>query len=231
MSKSTSRQSATHPPRAQKTRAPFKCYLADLLTLTRFILTLALLVKCFVGGSIAAAFCLFMLGELTDALDGTLATRYPFPQGTAPRYRRYAAKYDMWTDTLLGVAMALFFAVRVNLIGGLAIGLGYGLLAIIIDLIIYGKLFGHPDDARPHSLARRNFPLAKKIVLIRRNLYLAAMFAISVWTLYASEWPLAVKHTLLAIGLLGSLFFWFFLAQRRHHISRDAVDIEDQLSR
>lgn len=207
-----------------------KYYLADLLTLIRAILTLVLFIKCFAGGSVAAAFCIFMLGELTDAFDGTLATKYPFPRGKAPKYRKYAARYDMWTDTLLGVAMALFFTIRVNLLGGLAIGLGYSLLAIIIDLVVYGKLFGHPDDAKPRSLSQRNFPLAKKIVLVRRSLYLAAIFAVAVWTLYASEWPLAAKITITIIGLAVSLFLWFFLSQRRHHISRDAVELEQKLS-
>lgn len=206
-------------------------YLADILTLIRFVLTLVLFAKCLFGGSTAVAFCLFMLGELTDAFDGTLATKYPFPKNKTPRYRKYAAKYDMWTDTLLGIAMALFFTLRVNLVAGLVIGLGYGLLAIVIDLAVYGKLFGHPDDAKPRSLMRRNFPLAKKIILARRNLYLAAMFIVAVWTLYASEWPLGAKNTIMGIGLAVSLFLWFFLTQRRHNISRDAVEIEKKLSK
>lgn len=213
------------------TRLSIKCYLADLLTLARVICTIILLVLCFTDGSVAAAFCVFMLGELTDALDGTFATRYPFPRGRAPKYRKYASRYDIWIDTLLGVAMDLFFMFRVNFAAGLTIGLGLGLLATVVDLVAYGRLFGHPDTAHAGSLARRNFSLTRKIVLARRNLYLALMFVVSIWTLYASEWPLPVKITLTVIGLVVSAFLWFFLSQRRHHISRDAVDLEDQLSR
>ncbi|MBQ9018061.1 CDP-alcohol phosphatidyltransferase family protein [Candidatus Saccharibacteria bacterium] len=208
-----------------------KYYVADLLTLIRFILTVILFVMCFAGGSLAAAFCIFILGELTDAFDGTAATKWPFPKNKTPKYRKYAAKYDMWTDTLLAVAMILFFILRVNLVAGLVIGVGYSLLATIVDLIVYGKLFGHPDDAHQRSLLRRNFPLAKKIILARRNLYLALMFAVAAWTLYASEWPLGVKIAITIIACAVSLFLWFFLSQRRHNISRDAVDIERRLSK
>ena len=173
-----------------------KQYLADILTLTRFILAIILLVMCFTGGSLAAGFTIFVLGELTDAFDGTLATKYPFPKNKTPKYRKYAAKYDMLTDTFLGVVMALFFILRVNLVAGLIILLGYGILAMVVDFLVYGKLFGHPDDARHNSLAHKNFPLAKKIILMRRNLYLALMFLAAAWTLYASEWPLGVKSLL-----------------------------------
>lgn len=208
-----------------------KKYLADLLTLIRFILTIVLFVMTFAGGSLAAAFSIFILGELTDAFDGTLATKYPFPKNHTPKYRKYAAKYDMITDTLLAVAMLLFFIVRVNTLAGIIIGACYIVFALIVEFVVYGKLFGHPDDAKPGSLAIKNFPLAKKIILARRNLYLALMFMFSAWTLYASEWPLAAKIIITVIACATSLFLWFFLSQRRHNISRDAVDIERKLSK
>lgn len=208
-----------------------KKYLADILTLTRFILTIVLFAMCFTGGSLAAGFMVFILGELTDAFDGTLATKYPFPKDKTPKYRKYAAKYDMIVDALLGGTMALFFTFRVNFIAGLTILFGYSIFAIIIDFVVYGKLFGHPDDATKKSLARKNFPLAKKIILTRRNLYLTLMFVAATWTLYASEWPLATKITITVIACIISLFLWFFLSQRRHNISRDAVNLEKELSK
>lgn len=207
-----------------------KKYLADILTLIRFVLAISLFVLCFASGSRAAAFMFFVLGELTDAFDGTLAQKYPFPKNKTPKYRKYAAKYDMVTDALLSLAMALFFILRVNLIAGLIILFGYGILALVTEFIVYGKLFGHPDDVRPGSLALKNFPRAKKIILARRNLYLALMFTASAWTLYASEWPLAVKIALTAIASTISLILWFYLSQRRHNISRDAVEIEKKLT-
>ena len=73
--------------------------------------------------------------------------------------------------------------------------------------------------------------MAKTIVLARRNVYLAIMFMIAVWILYASEWPLLTKNIIMSIGIAGSLFFWIALSTRRHNISRDAIDIEKELSK
>ena len=208
-----------------------KKYLADVLTFTRFILAIVLLVMSFTGGNLGAGFLVFILGELTDAFDGTCATRWPFPKNKAPKYRKYAAKYDMLTDTLLAVSMALFFIFRVNWIAGLIIGVGYGTLALVIDLVVYGKIMGHPDDFKPHSLSAHNFPLAKKIILSRRMLYIALIALVAAWTFYASDWENVVKITITIIAVAVSVFLWFFLAQRRHNISRDAVDVEKKLSK
>ena len=208
-----------------------KKYLADILTLIRFILAIVLFVLTFLGGDLGAGFFIFVLGELTDAFDGTCASRWPFPKNKAPKYRKYAAKYDMFTDTLLAMAMILFFIVRVNLIAGLIIGIGYGIAAIIIDLIVYGKVMGHPDDFRPRSLSARNFPLAKKLILARRRIYIILIVVVAAWTLFVSSLPIVVKITTVIISLGVGIFLWFFLAQRRKNISRDAVDIEKKLSK
>lgn len=208
-----------------------KKYLADLLTLTRFILCIILIVLASTGGSLGAGFLIFVLAELTDAFDGTCAERWPFPKNKTPKYRKYAAKYDMWTDALLLVSMMLFFLLRVNFLAGIIIALTVAVLATVVEFIVYGKLFGHPDDATKNSLTHKNFPLAKKIILIRRNFYLLAIATIAVWTLYASEWDLIVKIIITIFALGVAIFLWFFLAQRRHNISRDAVDIEKKLSK
>ena len=207
-------------------------YLADILTFSRFILATIIIVFAFLPNSdIGTAFLLFIIAELTDAFDGTLATKFPFPKDKTPKYRKYAAKYDMLADALTALAFALFFILRVNLVAGLIAVLGYGIFALIIDIIIYGRLLGHPDDCADNSLMKKNFPLAKKIILFRRMIYLALIATFATWALYASNWPLAVKITITVIAILVSLFLWFFLSQRRHNISRDAVDIEKKLTK
>lgn len=206
-------------------------YLADILTFSRIGLSLSLLIMTFSGAPLHAAFVVYMLGEITDALDGTCASRWPFPKNKTPKYRKYAAKYDMFADGFLAFSMMLFFTLRVNLIAGLIIFTTYPVLALILEFIVYGKFLGHPDDCTKNSLMRRNFKLAKTIVLARRNVYLALLFTVAVWTLYVSEWSLLTKNIIMGIGLLGSLFFWIFLSQRRHNISRDAVEIEKKLAK
>lgn len=206
-------------------------YLADILTFSRMGLSVALLVMIFTNAPIHAAFIVYMIGEITDALDGTCATHFPFPKNKIPRYRKYAAKYDMLADGMLAFAVVLFFTIRVSLITGIILFATYPLISTILEFIVYGKFLGHPDDCTKTSLMHRNFKLAKTIVLARRNVYLAIMFMIAVWMLYASEWSLLTKNIIMGIGIAGSLFFWIFLSTRRHNISRDAIDIEKELSK
>ena len=194
-------------------------------------LSVALLVMIFTDAPIHAAFIVYMIGEITDALDGTCATHFPFPKNKIPRYRKYAAKYDMLADGMLAFAVVLFFTIRVSLITGIILFATYPLISTILEFIVYGKFLGHPDDCTKTSLMHRNFKLAKTIVLARRNVYLAIMFMIAVWMLYASEWSLLTKNIIMGIGIAGSLFFWIFLSTRRHNISRDAIDIEKELSK
>ena len=206
-------------------------YLADLLTLSRFILAIGLLVLAFANGSAEAAFIVFLVAELTDAFDGTCARKWPFPKGKEPAYRKYAAKYDMISDVLLAAAQVLFCTIRVNMIAGLVVILFYVLGCGILELVVYGKLFGHPDNCTPHSLTRRNFPLAKKLILIRRYMYTICLGVINAFILFATSWPEPVKYSLFAFGCAIFVFMWFFLRQRRHNISRDAVEVERKLAK
>lgn len=208
-----------------------KKYLADILTFSRFILAIILIILAIFGGDIGAGFLVFVLAELTDAFDGTCAAKWPFPKNKVPKYRKYAVKYDMYADALTAMAVILFFTLRVNLTVGLIIFIGFGLIALVIEAIVYGRLFGHPDDCTPNSLTKRNFKLAKKIVLARRMLYVALIALVAFWLLYASAWPLTIKIIITLITLIVGAFLWVFLSQRRHNISRDAVHIEKKLSK
>ena len=80
-------------------------YLADILTFSRIGLAMTLLIICFTGAPIHIAFIIYMIGEITDALDGTCATHFPFPKDKIPKYRKYAVKYDMFADGFLAFSM------------------------------------------------------------------------------------------------------------------------------
>jgi phosphatidylglycerophosphate synthase len=206
-------------------------YLADLLTLSRFILASILLVLAFVGSPAENAFIIFLTAELTDTFDGTCARKWPFPKNKTPKYRKYAALYDMVSDALLAVAHVLFCTLQVNWIVGLVVIIYYTVVCGTIELIVYGKLFGHPDNCTKNSLTKRNFPLAKKLVLARRYLYTICLGIVNAFILFATNWPDPVKYGLFIFGCSIFVFIWFFLRQRRQHVSRDAVEIEKQLSR
>ena len=204
-------------------------YLADLLTLSRFILSIILLVLAFVGCPAENAFIIFLTAELTDTFDGTCARKWPFPKNKTPKYRKYAALYDMVSDVLLAAAQVLFLTLQVNLIAGLIIIFFYTIVCGVIELVIYGKFFGHPDNCTPNSLTKKNFPLAKKIILSRRYLYTICLGIANAFILFATSWPNPVKYGLFIFGCSIFVFIWFFLRQRRKNISRDAVDLEKKL--
>lgn len=208
-----------------------KYYLADILTFSRFGLAIALIIMAIIGAPAHVVFITFAIGELTDALDGTCSTKWPFPKDKTPKYRKYASKYDIWADGLLAFGMMLYFVLRINPVVGIVITIVYNSIAAMLEMKIYGKIFGHPDDATPDSLVNTDFPLAKKIILIRRAVYLSLAALIAGWTLWASEWSVTTKTIITVIAGVAGIFFYFFLSQRRHNISRDAVKLEKRLEK
>ena len=206
-------------------------YLADILTFARFILATTLLFLAFLNGSSEVAFLVFFAGVLTDVFDGTCAKKWPFPKNKTPKYRKYAALYDMVSDALLAIAQVLFVTIRINWIIGLVAIVYYIVFCGIIQLVVYGKFFGHPDNCTKNSLTKRNFPLAKKLILIRRHGYTLCLGILNAVTLFATNWPTSAKVIGFTAGCLTFLFTWFFLRQRRKNISRDAVDIEKELTK
>lgn len=205
-------------------------YLADLLTLSRLVLAVVLLMLAFAGGPAEAAFIIFLVAELTDVFDGTCARKWPFPKNKTPKYRKYAAQFDMAADVLLAAAQTLFLLLQVDIVAGMVV-LGFYAFCAVLELVLYGKFLGHPDNCTPNSLARRNFPLAKKIVLARRYGYAICLGVVNAIILFATSWPEPVKWGLFVFGCSVFVFIWFFLRQRRKNISRDAVEIEKELAK
>ena len=205
--------------------------MADLLTFTRLILAVALLALAVTHSSANNAFIVFLVAELTDTFDGTCARKWPFPKNKVPKYRKYAAFYDMFSDALLAAAQVLFVMLNINFGVGLVIALFYTVGCGAIELIVYGKFFGHPDNCTKNSLAKRNFPVAKKIIMARRYVYALCLGVLNAMILFATDWALPVKIVLFIFGCSIYVFSWFFLRQRRENISRDAVKEEKRLAR
>ncbi len=204
-------------------------YLADVLTMLRLILASIICFFALSGASPSIILVLFVAAELTDAFDGACATKWPFKKDQAPAYRRYAVKYDMFADVFLWFATVLYLTLQLNHVIGAILLFGTPILCGTTELWVYGKLFGHPDDCTKKSLCKRNFRLAKKIIMTRRFFYLATIIVAIGWLLCASGWSLTVKIFALAIGIIIGIFLWFFLKPRRQHISRDAIAIEQKL--
>lgn len=205
-------------------------YLADLLTFIRLILAIVLLVLAAEHGSADNAFLVFLAAELTDTFDGTCARKWPFPKNKVPRYRKYAAFYDMFSDTLLAAAQVLFVMLNIDFFVGLGFAIFYIVVCGGIEILVYGKFFGHPDNFTRTSLSNRNFPLAKKIIMTRRYAYALCLGVINAIILFATSWSLPVKILWFMVGCSIYVFSWFFLRQRRENISRDAVKEEKKLT-
>ena len=205
-------------------------YLADILTLSRFILSVILIALSFIGCPVENAFIIFLVAEFTDTFDGTCARKWPFPKDKTPKYRKYAAQFDIVSDVLLAAGQVLFCALQVNAVVGIVVIVYYVLICGVLEIVLYGKLFGHPDNCTKNSLTKRNFPLAKKIVLTRRYLYTICLGVVNAFILFATNWPTPVKYGLFIFGCSIFVFVWFFLRQRRKNISRDAVEIENRLA-
>ena len=205
-------------------------YLADILTLSRLIIAIVIFILALTGGAPEVVFILFIIAELTDAFDGTCARKWPFPKNKTPKYRKYAAIFDMVADVALAGFQVIFVILQINQPLGLAIIIYELVSSIGGDLLVYGKILGHPDNCTKKSLASRNFPLAKKIILTRRYIYTLCIGFVNAVILFATSWPDPVKYGLFAFGCSIFVFAWFFLRQRRQNISRDAVDIEKKLT-
>ena len=205
-------------------------YLADILTLSRLIIAIVIFILALTGGAPEVVFILFIIAELTDAFDGTCARKWPFPKNKTPKYRKYAAIFDMVADVALAGFQVIFVILQINQPLGLAIIIYELVSSIGGDLLVYGKILGHPDNCTKKPLASRNFPLAKKIILTRRYIYTLCIGFVNAVILFATNWPDPVKYGLFAFGCSIFVFAWFFLRQRRQNISRDAVDIEKKLT-
>ncbi len=198
-----------------------KSYLADILTFTRFILAGFLLYFLITHGSPECVLIIFCIGELTDAFDGTCAKKWPFSKGKEPKYRRFAEQYDMIADILLLGFMGLYIVIWINLwlVAWMAIVI---VASFIIEMICYGRPFGHPNFCTKNSLFKKNQKLAEKILLLRRKLtYLPSIAVAILMLLFATSWPNEVKFSLIDVMIVVGIFLWFFLATRRKNVARD----------
>ena len=204
-------------------------YLADILTFSRIALSIFIIVWGIVGGNVDVFCVVFAIAELTDSFDGYCSRRWPFKN--PPAYRKYAVGIDIFADMLLWFSALLYFILRINLVVGLSVAISVAVIAGLVEIIVYRRFFGHPDNFAKGSLCDRNFPLAKKIVMARRWLYLATIALVVGWAIYVTSWPMAVKYVLYGVCVAVAVFLWFFLKTRRKNISRDAIELEEKLKK
>lgn len=175
-------------------------HLADVCTLVRFACVVFLVVWAFWRGSVAGALTAFVLGELMDGLDGSLARKYPYPRDGKYRWWRDGCNgqlpeiYDQVADILLGLAALLY--VGLNIHPGLALWIVSVGVAIAVPIQIWRawriRLIPNEDDD----------PLRVGVILVRRMLYLLAIGVVVLAMIIALPTAGYVKLFLVACGVV-----------------------------
>ena len=139
-------------------------YLADVLTFSRILMSIFLIVWGIVGGNVDVFCVVFAIAELTDSFDGYCSRKWPFKN--PPAYRKFAVGIDIFADMLLWFSAMLFFILRINLAVGLSVAIAVAVIAGLIEIIVYRRFFGHPDNFAKGSLCDRNFTKDKKVIML-----------------------------------------------------------------
>lgn len=192
-------------------------FLADVLTLLRIICAILILTGIFCKYPPGIILFLFAFGEITDAFDGICARKWPYPGGGQKYFwRRHIKIIEPATDISLGSAAILYIIVRINPTAGaclLALALAIG---FFIQIWAYGGVFRKIATAKDTSLFKKNPKLAKKIVLLRRNVFYVGAIAVIVLTLlWATNISQTAKILLTTIAALIGIFIWIIKYDRR----------------
>jgi len=175
-----------------------KYYIADMLTWGRLIVLSGLMVvAAFLPWPLWVGLVIYVVGVLSDGVDGSFAKRYKYPNDGKQRWwrgKKFVAILDEMADGVFGVCSLVFFIMRVNWVVGwwfLGIGLSFG---IVGQIVLYAKLL----DWWPG--------LRDLLVMLRRFLYVAALVVVLMLLTLATfpKWWmwLIVLGVYVAIGLL-----------------------------
>ncbi|MCL2167352.1 MAG: CDP-alcohol phosphatidyltransferase family protein [Clostridiales bacterium] len=107
-----------------------KYHIPDILTASRFLFAAIIVGLTIAGASPGRVLALFVVGELTDAIDGPLAFRWPYPDELEKRlwWRVHKVFFDITADMTLGIATLLYVAGhtypfgKILLVGALSLG-------------------------------------------------------------------------------------------------------------
>lgn len=172
-----------------------KYHLCDLFTLLEVLLACTLLLMAIMHIPPDYALWVFVAGELCDAVDGPCARRWHYPDDGKRRWwRQHNTELDQISDICLAIACAYYLVFELkSSIAAILIAV-IGIVALLVQDSVY-------SGTSPLTIT--NPPLAKKIALFRRYLYvfggIGGAIAILVWN---TSWTIVTKITLSAIGIV-----------------------------
>ena len=89
-----------------------KYHIADILTASRFIFAMVIIAFTLFAASPAKVLAVFIIGEITDAVDGPAATKWPYPEKLEKSlwWRVNKVAFDIAADMTLGIATLIYTA-------------------------------------------------------------------------------------------------------------------------
>ncbi len=184
-----------------------KYFIADLLTLFRAVLSVALFTLCLVVKEPLGwwAVAIYGVGLITDAADGEFARKYRYPNDDVSKrkywWRKYHGMYDTLADIMLSLACLYYYSTYVNTSTACFI-LGFGLGgSLAVQLAYYLSGYGN-DETLAKQEAIRLLVLARRFAFV--GIELGGLFAL----IYIAPGPVLLKIVIVIKAILGGLTVW-----------------------
>ena len=175
-------------------------FIADILTTIRLILIFVLAHFVNVGAPFPFALGVFVIGEITDALDGFFAKKFPYPENNKFFWRvgKFPKIYDTGTDLILAITYAAYFYKYIDETFTLVVIPVSFVLGVFVEYLIRTPEFKESPKA------------TLRIIDVRRLLYGIALFVVFARSILALEVSIDLKYTLeVLLGVVGVLVLIF----------------------
>ena len=114
-----------------------KRHIADALTASRFLFAFIIIIMTIVEAHAAKVLAVFVLGELTDAIDGPAARKWHYSsyEERSLWRRRHKKEFDIAADMALGAAALIYVALRTYSFG-MVLLIGATTIATISQILV-----------------------------------------------------------------------------------------------
>ncbi|MBQ7802488.1 hypothetical protein IJ380_01300 [Candidatus Saccharibacteria bacterium] len=176
-------------------------YIADLLTTTRLILIFVLAHLTHVHAPLSTVFIVYGAGQITDALDGFFAKKFPYPEDGKFRFWRvgkFPKIFDTGTDLILSLTFAAYFYLYVSREFVLVVIPSAVILGFFVEYLIRTPEFKNSPEA------------TLKLIDTRRLLYGVSLFVVLARTILSLPLQIDAKYILeLILGIVGVVVLIF----------------------
>ena len=202
-----------------------------MLTFLRLVGAIAIFFMALLKAPVLGTLVIFGVSEITDALDGPFARKFPYPfdgkfrwwrDKFKPHDGRQAVTNDQAIDLMLGIAVLVYVIVNIDQKIGLAMISVAILGGVITQMFCYGGIIRYTDTASPTSLWAKHRKIAKVILLLRRVIYLAIIITTILMMLFALELDFEWNVIFVMIGSVIGLTLLIVDFERLSEVKADA---------